>query len=235
MFNLYDDDYESVQSDEDGGLGADVTDALDQYQRQEAERLASIAQQAHVHLDSVASQTLPIANAIAAQRQASSSITDRIRQDREDFKRLRPHRSPEVSQRPVEPPSDPVSSSSAAAPTTIQIGGASSSASVAPSKVKRGRPQASDSEEIPKFKGKTNVKSMESRYSAPQLKQQLRQRGISVDVSMTNEDMIKELIKFDNAVHVSSSSSSSGSDTRGLSVKAKAERALKAKGIKGIK
>ena len=28
MFNLYDDDYESVQSDEDGGLGADVTDAL---------------------------------------------------------------------------------------------------------------------------------------------------------------------------------------------------------------
>ena len=29
MFNLYDDDYESVQSDEDGGLGADVTVALD--------------------------------------------------------------------------------------------------------------------------------------------------------------------------------------------------------------
>ena len=30
MFNLYDDDYESVHSDEDGGLGADVTAALDQ-------------------------------------------------------------------------------------------------------------------------------------------------------------------------------------------------------------
>ena len=135
---------------------------------------------------------------------------------------------------PVEPPSDPVSSSSAAAPTTIQIGGASSSASVAPSKVKRGRPQASDSEEIPNFKGKTNIKSIESSFKAPQLKQQLRLRGISVDVSMTKEEMIKALIEFDNAVHVSSSSSSSGSDTRGLSVKAKAERALTAKGMKNL-
>ena len=70
MFNLYDDDdYESVHSDEDGGLGADVNDALDHYQREEAERLASIAQQAHVHLDSVASQTLPIAHAIAEKQQ----------------------------------------------------------------------------------------------------------------------------------------------------------------------
>jgi len=130
MFNLYDDDYESVQSDEDGGLGADVTDALNHYQREEAERLASIAQQAHVHLDSVASQTLPIAHAVAAQRQSSSSDAARMRQDREDFKRLRPHRSPDVSQKPVEPQSDPVSSSSAAAAAqpTIQIGGSSSSA-----------------------------------------------------------------------------------------------------------
>ena len=79
---------------------------------------------------------------------------------------------------------------------------------------------------------------MESRYSAPQLKQQLRLRGISVDVSMKKEDMIRALIEFDASVHVSSSSSSSsssGSDKRGLSVKAKAENKLKAKGMKGIK
>ena len=62
-----------------------------------------------------------------------------------------------------------------------------------------------------------------------------RLRGISVDVSMTKEEMIKALIEFDNAVHVSSSGSSSGSDTRGLSVKAKAENKLKAKGIQGKK
>ena len=38
---------------------------MDHYQELEAERLASTAQQAHIHLDSVASQTLPIAHAIA--------------------------------------------------------------------------------------------------------------------------------------------------------------------------
>ena len=46
--------------------------------------------------------------------------------------------------------------------------------------------------------------------------------------------MIKALIDFDDSVHVSSSSSY-GSDTRGKSQKAKAERALKAKGMKGTK
>ena len=47
--------------------------------------------------------------------------------------------------------------------------------------------------------------------------------------------MITALIDFDTEVHESSSSSTPGSDTRGLSQKAKAERALKAKGMKGIK
>ena len=72
-FDLYDDDESefriySVPSEEDGDLGAIVTDALDHYQQFEAERLASIAQQSHVHLESAASQTLPIAHAIAEQQ-----------------------------------------------------------------------------------------------------------------------------------------------------------------------
>ena len=73
MFNLYDDDYESVQSDEDGGLGADVTVALDHYQRLEAEKLAAIAQQAHLNLDSAATQTIDIAHARAAKQQIQLS------------------------------------------------------------------------------------------------------------------------------------------------------------------
>ena len=66
MFNLYDqDDDESVYSAEDGGLGADVTDAIDHYQQLEAARLASITQQAQVRLDSVAAHGSPTAHARA--------------------------------------------------------------------------------------------------------------------------------------------------------------------------
>ena len=80
MFNLYDhdDDFESFHGDEDGGLGADVSDAVDHYQQLEAARLASITQQAHVHLDSVGTQGLSIAHAKAEQQQIQSSTTPDI-------------------------------------------------------------------------------------------------------------------------------------------------------------
>ena len=69
-FNLYDpDDDERVCSAEDGGLTADVTDAIDHYQQLEAARLAHIAQQARVHLDSVASQGLQLAHVRVGRQQ----------------------------------------------------------------------------------------------------------------------------------------------------------------------
>ena len=48
--------------------GADVTDAIDHHKQLETARLAAIAQQAWVHLDSIASQTLPIAHVRAEKR-----------------------------------------------------------------------------------------------------------------------------------------------------------------------
>ena len=99
MFNLYDDnDYGSVHSEEDGGLGADVTDALDHYQQLEAERLASIAQQAHIHLDSAATQTLPIAHARAAKQQIQLSTIPDI--PGHEFKRIRRIADPTYTETP---------------------------------------------------------------------------------------------------------------------------------------
>ena len=55
MFNLYDqdDDFFS-ETEDDGGLGADVADALEHYQKLEAERIADSAHQVHDHLEAVA-------------------------------------------------------------------------------------------------------------------------------------------------------------------------------------
>ena len=56
MFNLYDQDDKDFYSDteDDGGLGADVADALAHYQQLEAERLADSAHQVHDHVQVVA-------------------------------------------------------------------------------------------------------------------------------------------------------------------------------------
>ena len=63
-FNLYDSDEEDFYSDTegDGGLGADVADALAHYQQLEAERLADSAHQVHDRLEAVAQQGLPLAH-----------------------------------------------------------------------------------------------------------------------------------------------------------------------------
>ena len=64
MFNLYDQDDEDFNSDTegDGGVGADVADALAHYQQLEAERLADSAHQVHDHLEAVAQQGPPLAH-----------------------------------------------------------------------------------------------------------------------------------------------------------------------------
>ena len=64
MFNLYDQDDVEFYSDteDDGGLGADVADALEHYQQLEAERLADSAHQVHDHLEVVAQQGMPLAH-----------------------------------------------------------------------------------------------------------------------------------------------------------------------------
>ena len=100
MFTLYDDDddFGSVHGDEDGGLGSVVNDALDNYQRQEAERLASIAQQAHVHLDSIASQTLPIAHDRSEKQQIQLSTIPDISDH--GFKRIKRSTDPSYIETP---------------------------------------------------------------------------------------------------------------------------------------
>ena len=62
MFNLYDQDDEDFYSDteDDGGLGADVADDLAHYQQLEAEKHS--AHQVHDHLEAVAHQGLPLAH-----------------------------------------------------------------------------------------------------------------------------------------------------------------------------
>ena len=64
MFNLYDQDDEDFFSDTEdaGGLGAHVADALAHYQQLEAERLADSAHQAHDHLEAVAQPGMPLAH-----------------------------------------------------------------------------------------------------------------------------------------------------------------------------
>ena len=49
-------------TEDDGGLGADVADALAHYQQLEAERLADSAHQVHDHLEAVAQQGPPLAH-----------------------------------------------------------------------------------------------------------------------------------------------------------------------------
>ena len=63
-FKLYDSDEDDFYSDidDDGGLGADVADALEHYQQLEAERLADSAHQVHDHLEAVSQQGLPLAH-----------------------------------------------------------------------------------------------------------------------------------------------------------------------------
>ena len=70
-------------------------------------------------------------------------------------------------------------------------------------------------------------------WNAPELKQQLRLRGLSVDASMAKLDMIQALRDFDEEVHVSSSGSRS--NTRGKSQNKSAIKALKAGGMQGFK
>ena len=227
LFNLYDDDKE-----EDGGLGATVTDALDQYQKLEAERLAALAQQAHVHLDSITSQTLPIAHESAARRQASEEMRAILRNKREEFKRLKAHRTPDVSPTPPTPPNEPIATASPAAPPTVQIGGSSSSAAAIPSQENRGRPKHQD--EIPNFSSK-KATTILGNWKLPELRQQLKLRGISPDVTTTKADMIKALMEFDREVN-SSSGSSSGGDARGKSQRARAVSSFKKSGkITGLK
>ena len=66
-FKLYDSDEEDFYSDteDDGGLGADVADALAHYQQMEAERLADSAHQVHADLEAVTQQGPPIDHARA--------------------------------------------------------------------------------------------------------------------------------------------------------------------------
>ena len=77
MFNLYDGDeieysvYSgySVYSADDGGLGADVSDALDHHNQAEESKLTDISRQVRSHLYSVASEGLPHAHDRAQRQQ----------------------------------------------------------------------------------------------------------------------------------------------------------------------
>ena len=78
-FNLYDSDEKDFYSDteDDGGLGADVADALAHYQQLEAERLADSAHQVHDHLEAVAQQGPPLAHVRAQSEVKSEHIHQR--------------------------------------------------------------------------------------------------------------------------------------------------------------
>ena len=185
MFNLYDSDEDEFYSEteDDGGLGADVADALAHYQQLEAERLADSAHQVHDHLEAVAQQGPPLAHV-----RAQSEVKQRSHSP------TKPAAIPvaEDVERPQSQPTRRRMNSKGRAPkATYTETPGSSSSGVAP----RGR---STEPKITRYFKLLSVPYIAKQWGKVEMKQFLKDRGVSVSPSASKTDMASHLKQFDN-------------------------------------
>ena len=199
-----------------------MTDAMDHHKQTEAATQASIALHAQTHLDSVASQTLPIAHARAERQQYLSTIPDI---QGHGFNRIRRIGEPLDKDTPG-------ASSSGSAPPTQQRGRSRSrepnstrSRSEAP--VYTTRVKDTD------FQNKT-INTIIQQYRKDELKQYLKGRGFS-DEKLSIFDMATKLKEHDTKENKANKTQQINAefDKPGKSQRAKSLEALKARGIKG--